>query len=203
MAQEDKPQQTQEVSKAEPGGVMASLNHYVASEEGQQETLENTPLRVLGYFGRLGRVFGRVLAKGSRYVAFSSDVGEAFRPVVDPKYVRLGYGIAIAYVVADVGLVTYHAHKHQEDVTRAFSKQLTFQVFGSLLLPSVIIHQGVHFSEKTFKKMGRFQKWGPVFAGLGIIPFMPMLIDEPVEHVVDMAFDRFWPEEGKFKSKHE
>lgn len=69
MAQEDKPQQTQEVSKAEPGGVMASLNHYVASEEGQQETLENTPLRVLGYFGRLGRVFGRVLAKGSRYVS--------------------------------------------------------------------------------------------------------------------------------------
>ena len=44
--------------------------------------LENPALRGLGLMGRVGRLLGLAFAKGSRYLAYSSDVGEAFRPVV-------------------------------------------------------------------------------------------------------------------------
>jgi len=165
------------------------------------DILEHSPLRVLGYFGRIGRILGTVAAKGSRYVAFSSDVGEAFRPVVDQKYVKIGYGVAIAYVITDVGLTGYQAHKKGSDVTRATLQQATFQLFGSLLIPSLVIHQGVHLAQKGFLKVKvpKVQRWGPVIAGLAMIPFMPVLIDEPVEHAVHWGFNRFWPE----KTKHE
>ena len=39
---------------------------------------------------------------GSRYVAYSSDVGEAARPLVSPTFVRAMYGVAFAYVGYDV-----------------------------------------------------------------------------------------------------
>ncbi len=45
-------------------------------EEEATEVLEDTPLRLLGYFGRVGRLLGNVASKGHRYVAYSSDVGE-------------------------------------------------------------------------------------------------------------------------------
>ena len=32
-------------------------------------------------------------------------------------------------------------------------------------------------------------------AGLALIPLMPY-IDEPVEHVIELAFDKAWPKEG-------
>ncbi len=109
----------------------------------------------------------------------------------------MGYGVAIAYVAADVGLTAYCAHKRNENVARATASQLTFQVLGSLVLPSLVIHQGVHLAEKAFAKspMPRVHRWGPVFTGLAIIPLMPVLIDEPVEHAVEWGFDKYWPEE--------
>mmetsp|Transcript_7088 Transcript_7088/g.12453 ORF Transcript_7088/g.12453 Transcript_7088/m.12453 type:complete len:216 (-) Transcript_7088:274-921(-) len=182
-----------EAIEQEAGGITFHHGEKGATELEEVELMEDTPLRVLGYFGRLGRLAGMALAKGSRYVAYSSDVGESFRPVVDPKYVRAGYGIAIAYVATDVALVAKAAQERKEDVARATSQQLTFQVLGSLLLPSIAIHQGVHLAQKTFFKVGRFQKWGPVVTGLAMIPFMPVLIDEPVEHAVHYAFNELWP----------
>ncbi|GBG27263.1 Mitochondrial fission process protein 1 [Hondaea fermentalgiana] len=193
------PPEAPEVNESASGSLVS-----LETETMEQELLENSPLRVLGYFGRLGRLAGMAFSKGSRYIAYSSDVGEAFRPVIDPKYVRAGYGVAIAYVIADIGLVTHRAYKLKEDYTRAFCSQTTFQVLGSLVIPSIVIHQGVHLSQKGFAKMKRFQKWGPVLTGLAMIPFMPVLIDEPVEHLVEMGFDKFWPEEKTpGKVKHE
>ena len=36
---------------------------------------------------------------------------------------------------------------------------------------------------------------GPTVAGLAIIPALP-LVDEPIEHLIDQAFEKYWPEEG-------
>lgn len=58
----------------------------------------DSDLRYLGYLGRI-----RALATaGSRYLAYTSDFGEAFRPVVGRRIVQTTYGISWAYVTLDV-----------------------------------------------------------------------------------------------------
>jgi len=31
--------------------------------------------------------------------------------------------------------------------------------------------------------------WGPTLTGLAVVPLLPFIFDEPVEHVTDFAFD--------------
>ena len=141
----------------------------IKSDEAIEDALENGPMRVLGYAGRIGRLAGSFLGKGSRYIAYSSDVGESFRPVVDRKWVTGGYVVAAAYVAADVGITSHTAYVEGNDVKREASQRFTFQVLGSLLLPSIAIHQAVHFSQKKLATAAsaNLKKWGPVCVGLG------------------------------------
>jgi fission process protein 1 len=63
-----------------------------------------------------------------------------------------------------------------------------------MLLPSLTIHSIVRYSALAIKKQGiqnaRVRQWLPSALGLGFIPALPFLFDEPVEHVVDATFDR-------------
>jgi len=45
-----------------------------------------------------------------RYVAYTSDIGESFRPVAHPWLVRSAYGISWAYVLGDVVHEGYKAY---------------------------------------------------------------------------------------------
>jgi hypothetical protein len=36
-----------------------------------------------------------------------------------------------------------------------------------------------------------FQKWGPTVAGLAVVPALPYLFDEPVEHAVEHVFTKY------------
>lgn len=38
----------------------------------------------------------------------------------------------------------------------------------------------VRVFKHVFNRMGRFQRWGPTFMGLSLIPFLPYMFDEPV-----------------------
>jgi hypothetical protein len=57
--------------------------------------------RYAAYLARL-RSLAAPLIRHSRYVAYSSDVGESLRPVISPALVHATYAIAIAYCAADV-----------------------------------------------------------------------------------------------------
>jgi len=50
------------------------------------------------------------LVSAQRYVAYTSDIGESFRPVAHPKLVRAAYGISWAYLVGDVSYEGYKAY---------------------------------------------------------------------------------------------
>ena len=45
-----------------------------------------------------------------RYVAYTSDIGESFRPVAHPNLVRTAYGISWAYLIGDVAHEGYKAY---------------------------------------------------------------------------------------------
>lgn len=157
--------------------------------------LEDTKLRYLGYGARIRTA----LTAASRYLAYTSDVGEAFRPVVHSFVVRAAYGISWAYVLGDVAVETMREKERgssSEIITRTATKRAIFQSLASMIFPMFTIHQTVHVTAAVMKKFGRTNKWIPTIAGLCMIPALPYLFDHPVEHVIDKAYDSFWPVPG-------
>jgi fission process protein 1 len=64
-----------------------------------------TPYRYAGYANRIRTI----LVSAHRYVAYTSDVGESFRPVAHPWLVRSAYAISWSYILGDVGHEGYKA----------------------------------------------------------------------------------------------
>lgn len=62
-----------------------------------------------------------------------------------------------------------------------------------MLLPTLTIHSIVKYSSLAIKKANLknlfVRRWGSSLLGLSFIPALPYLFDEPVEGVVDKAFD--------------
>lgn len=61
-----------------------------------------------------------------------------------------------------------------------------------MALPAFTIHSIVRYSARALKnhKTPFVRQWGASLLGLGAIPALPYMFDEPVEHVVDAGFDR-------------
>jgi fission process protein 1 len=165
---------------------------------GSSEQEQQNSMRYFGYAARL-RNF---VTGSSRYLAYTSDVGEAFRPVVHPFLVKGAYGISFAYVGYDVGMEWYHSKQRKEtteQTTRTVIQRTIFQGFASLLLPAITIHTIVDQSAKQFKKSSNqsLRRFGPTTMGLMVVPLLPIMYDEPLEHVMDKVFDIIWPIDKK------
>ncbi|KAK2605806.1 hypothetical protein QQS21_003760 [Conoideocrella luteorostrata] len=72
----------------------------------------DTKLRYAAYATR----FRTILLSAHRYVAYTSDIGESFRPVAHPKVVRAAYGISWLYILGDVSHEGYRAYWHNQRV---------------------------------------------------------------------------------------
>lgn len=57
-----------------------------------------------------------ILLSAHRYVAYTSDIGESFRPVAHPYLVKGAYGISWLYLVGDVGYEGYKAYLRNQKV---------------------------------------------------------------------------------------
>jgi fission process protein 1 len=57
--------------------------------------------------------------------------------------------------------------------------------------PMLTIHSIVKYSAYGFKnvKNVKVRAWGPTLLGLGVVPFLPFIFDEPIEHIVDKVFE--------------
>lgn len=162
-----------------------------------------------------------ILAATHRYVAYTSDIGESFRPVAHPKLVSMAYGVSWAYLIGDVAFESWKARQLQlglyipgekpwskspaltEEQRATISegakdwrlvgvKRAVFQSLASMGLPALTIHSTVKYAGLALKnnKNKTLRVYGPVALGLGIVPSLPYLFDEPVEHVVDYVFDK-------------
>lgn len=49
-----------------------------------------------------------------RYVAYTSDIGESFRPVAHPYIVKAAYGVSWLYILGDVSHEGYKAYWHNQ-----------------------------------------------------------------------------------------
>ena len=174
----------------------------------EEDALRDSDARYMAYAQRVARVLG----SSSRYLAFSSDVGEAFRPVVSSQVVRFSYLMTWGYVFTDIGYSAYNAYKLHPD-NQSFIKDralraTTFQLFGSVIFPFVIIHTGVKQTSLLINKVAPNMKlartWGPSAVGLAIIPLLPRFVDHPTEEAVDYLFKKYNPFklESKFLDMH-
>ena len=165
------------------------------------DVLREGPARFLAFAARATRLLAPY-SQQVRYLAFSSDVGEAARPVVHPKLVTASYALTWLYVLGDTAFEGFHQWQHSpadgkkimDKVTRTF----TFQLLASVALPFLIIHKSVNVSARLFQRSFSPQyttlhKWGPSAVGLGIIPLLPVAVDHPVEQAVDWSFNKFDP----------
>ncbi|KAG2013998.1 hypothetical protein CC2G_010852 [Coprinopsis cinerea AmutBmut pab1-1] len=66
----------------------------------------DSDIRYMAYGARLRTA----LRAGTRYIAYTSDIGEAFRPVVPPWLVTAAYGVSWLYLSGDVAYESYKAH---------------------------------------------------------------------------------------------
>ncbi|KAF7313570.1 hypothetical protein HMN09_00513200 [Mycena chlorophos] len=178
---------------------MASIEKTAEQLAEQNADSTDSEVRYLAYGARLRTA----LRAGSRYIAYTSDVGEAFRPLVPPAVVTACYGISWLYLAGDVGFHSYKAHHngptaleaaHFSETTRiglAAVERATFQSIASMALPAFTIHTAVKQAKKAFDKSQnpRLRAWGPTVTGLAIVPVLPYLFDHPVEQVTERAFN--------------
>jgi mitochondrial fission process protein 1 len=158
------------------------------------DVLVHTPLRFAGYTGAFAKLF--------RYLAFTSDFGEAMRPIVRVGIVNFSYAISFGYCLTDIGMEAYDLHhrgyktkdhKHSMTMTQCIVERTVFQGLASIAIPFGIIHSTVSLGRKFFNKVGRFQKFGPSILGLSVIPILPLFLDEPIEHTIEHAFEKYGP----------
>ncbi|CAK9079081.1 unnamed protein product [Durusdinium trenchii] len=145
--------------------------------------------RSLPYLARMKRL----LVSSTRYIAYSSDVGESLRPVLRLWQVNFTYGIAGLYVLGETVMAGY-----KQRVAAACAHSFLFQMLASLALPAVIIHTVVHQVQHALERprlvsYPKLMRYGPSCIGLGLVPFMPLL-DPPCEWVVDYLFEWWYPD---------
>jgi len=183
------------VKKAENELLSAGTAESKATKAPTDEDDIKTTDGVARYMAYIGRI-PRAIRASVRYMAYTSDLGEAFRPVIHPKLVKAAYGASWLYVAGDVAWEGYKEQQRGSSssvVSYTVFKRAVFQAIASMAIPAFIIHTQVRIFSQVFKRLGRFQKWGPTTSGLLLIPALPLFVDEPVEHVLDKTFDLVLP----------
>lgn len=123
------------------------------------------------------------------------------------RIVTASYAVSIGYCFADVGIEAYKHHKrgyiteHKEpaSLTQVIVERSLFQAVASIAVPFALIHTTVDVAKHACRRLGRFQRWGPSIVGLAAVPFLPLYLDEPVEHGLEWVFKRYgpWASHGK------
>jgi len=81
-------------------------NFYDELYDGTAPQSTESNIRYAAYATRIRTA----LLSAQRYVAYTSDIGESFRPVAHPYLVRTAYGISWAYILGDVAHEGYKAY---------------------------------------------------------------------------------------------
>lgn len=85
---------------------------WEAMYEGKASESTESSVRYAGYASRVRTI----LMSAHRYVAYTSDIGESFRPIAHPYLVKGAYGVSWAYLIGDVSYEGYKAYLRNQRV---------------------------------------------------------------------------------------
>lgn len=140
--------------------------------------------------------------------SYANEVGEAFRAQVHVNIVRLSYGVASGYVIADAlhkGYKTSEVpweteEKRTTKVKWAIIDTLIWQGLASVIIPGFTINRTCALCSFLLKKNSSLpqltRKWITTFIGLGCIPFIIKPIDNSVDYLMEATFRKFYHYEG-------
>ncbi|KAL4709366.1 hypothetical protein ACJJTC_007098 [Scirpophaga incertulas] len=138
-----------------------------------------------------------------RYMGYSNEVGEAFRPVVPVRLVRASYGVAFTYVLADTvdkGVRMMMEDGRPRNVMRATGDALIWQTLASIVIPGITINRICAISGSVLTKYNRIppRLRGLLTVGVGLasIPIIITPIDTAVTLLMDRTY-RKWVEQPK------
>jgi fission process protein 1 len=139
-----------------------------------------------------------------RYIGYSNELGEAFRPIIPSKVVTYSYIIEFAYFICDTvhkGHKAFLDNRHDEDVIKHISKAsiytMTWQCFASVMLPAFTINRIVKlfaYISKHYSKNKYIISYFPTFIGLTLIPILPSILDPFVDKVMEETLGRYYAE---------
>ena len=183
---------------------------------GKAEDSTESSVRYAAYASRLRTI----MVSAQRYIAYTSDIGESFRPVAHPNWIRTAYGISWLYLGGDVAHEGYKAYLHNQntlhpessgkpenpelapastgvvpaidDYRARMAERAVFQGIASMGLPAFTIHSIVRYSGRAMKEVKnvRLRTWGPIGLGLAAVPALPFLFDKPVEQATEWVFHK-------------
>jgi len=139
-----------------------------------------------------------------RYLGYANEVGEAFRALVNVRWVKLSYVVASGYVLADTQDKAGKSLKGGAEMSKvgvAAMDTLVWQAFASVIVPGFFINRlcalslvGLARTLPTVAESSR--KWAVTGLGLGSIPFIIHPIDDLVHTVMDNT-TRKWIGDGQ------
>nr|POE87993.1 mitochondrial fission process protein 1 [Quercus suber] len=202
-----------------PAELQATLDNeeklWESITSGSASDSTDSSIRYAAYASR----FRTILLSAHRYVAYTSDIGESFRPIAHPNMVRAAYGISWAYLVGDVAHEGYKAYTRNQKILNpadnasaatsttlaapmkvpaidhwasVMAERAVFQSIASMGLPAFTIHSIVRYSGQALKnaKNQRLRTWGPIGLGLAAVPALPFMFDKPVEIATEWVFHK-------------
>ncbi|KAI0584959.1 MTP18 multi-domain protein [Pyrenophora tritici-repentis] len=102
--------------KALPKEIQDTLNDdekmWEIVYDGEGEDTTETNLRYAAYASRIRTI----MLSAHRYVAYTSDIGESFRPIAHPYLVKGAYGISWLYLMGDVSHEGYKAYVRNQRI---------------------------------------------------------------------------------------
>jgi len=138
-----------------------------------------------------------------RYLGYSNELGEAFRPLVNKSLVRLSYGVAFGYVFSDTIHKGYQVWNTKADhpsklrhylVAEQAVDTLIWQTMASVLIPGYAIHKCVDLSKYVLSRcttptaIRPMVPYIPTAFGLAMIP----LIIHPIDYLVETSMHTYY-----------
>jgi fission process protein 1 len=137
-----------------------------------------------------------------RYIGYSNEIGEAFRPIIPSRIVTYSYILEFVYFISDTihkGHKAYIENKHDKDVIKHISKAsiytITWQCFASVILPAFTINRLVKlfgYLTRHYSKNRYIISYFPTFIGLSIIPVLPGILDPIVDKVMEETLGKYY-----------
>ncbi|XP_026754585.1 mitochondrial fission process protein 1 [Galleria mellonella] len=133
-----------------------------------------------------------------RYLGYSNEVGESFRPVLPVKVVRASYGVAFAYVLADTADKSWKMVQKDgrpKNVLIETGDALIWQTLASIVIPGFTINRLCAYSQKALCRYNKIPVGArniiTVCIGLASIPIIVRPIDKGVSLLMDATY-RKW-----------
>ncbi|XP_017085459.1 mitochondrial fission process protein 1 [Drosophila eugracilis] len=127
-----------------------------------------------------------------RYMGYSNEIGESFRPLVPKSLVAATYGMAIGYVCTDTfdkSLRLQMNGASSREVAIKGGDVFCWQMLASVAIPGLVINR-ITWATKSLltRAPSPILKTVPTLVGLASIPLIIHPIDSLVDRLMDVTY---------------